>query len=462
MAMLAARLVLVAGMAVPLLGQTLSQEQIAAHAQAAQDAERQNDFATAVREYQQVVKALPGNAEMLSNLGVALYFDHQLPQAIAVFRKAMTLHPALLAPHLFSGLAWQRLSNPDAAIPQLEKAVQLSPSDVIAHTWLGYAYLDQSRYQDAVKQFQDACNLDPKNIDAWYALGEAYLQIGKSATSKLLAIAPDSGRVWQLAGEQFELQENKPRALNAYQEALKRRPDIAELRTQITELGGTVTDVPAAAPIAGAATSKDELYQQAHDAEEQSRTAFERVVAIDPDSYRAHQVMADSFAAAQKREDAIKEYKTVLQLKPDLPGIHLDLGRLLAENGKLPEALQEFEQEIQLQPRSAAAHVEAGKILMVMGKDPEAEKMLAAALAMDRPPADAYLQMGKLDLGHNNYSATIAMLTRYVSMAKDNPDAYYLLSRAYRATGDKERMNEALELFKKTSKEARAHSLPTE
>lgn len=459
--MLVAKLFLVAGMVAPLLGQTASEDQIAAHAQAAQDAERKNDFATAVREFQEVTKAMPESAEMQSNLGVALYFNHQLPEAIAVFRKAMTLNPSLLAPHLFSGLAWQRLSNPDAAAPQLEKAVSINPSDVIAHTWLGYAYLSQSRYEDAVKQFQTVCKLDPNNIDAWYALGQAYLQIGKQATRRLLAVGPDNGRVWQLAGEQFALQGNKPRALNAYEEALKRRPDIAELRPLIAGLGGTAVGGPSAFPATAASRQQDRLYRQAHDAEQQSRAAFERVVAIAPDSYRAHQVMADSFAAAQKREDAIREYRTVLQLKPDLPGIHLDLGKLLAENGKLPEALDEFEQEIQLQPRSAAAHVEAGKILMVLGKDSDAEKMLAAALAMDRPPADAYLQMGKLDLGRNNYAAAIAMLTRYVSTTKDNPDAYYLLSRAYRATGDKERMNEMLDLFRKTSKEVRAHSLPT-
>lgn len=459
MAVLVAKLILVAGMAAPLLAQTASEDQIAAHAQAAQQAERKNDFATAVREFQLVVKAMPKSAEMQSNLGVALYFDHQLPEAIAVFHKAMALNPALLPPHLFSGLAWQRLSNPDAAAPQLEKAVSINPSDVIAHTWLGYAYLDQSRYEDAVKQFQSACTLDPGNIDAWYALGEAYLQIGKTATRALLAAGPDSGRVWQLAGEQFALQGNKARALYAYEEALKRRPDIAELRPLITSVGGKAPDGPVA-DANEATRQEDHLYHQAHDAEQQSRAAFERVVAIAPDSYRAHQVMADSFVAAQKREDAVREYRKVLQLKPDLPGIHLALGKLLARNGTLPEALDEFEQEIQLQPRSAAAHVEAGKILMVMGKDNEAEKMLTAALSMDRPQ-EAWFQIGKLDLLRSNYTAAIAMLTRYISTTKDNADAYYLLSRAYRAAGDKEHMNQMLALFKKTSKEAQLHSLPT-
>jgi tetratricopeptide (TPR) repeat protein len=111
------------------------------------------------------------NAETRSNLGVALYFNHQLMHALAVFKKAMALDPSLLAPHLFSGLAFYRLSNPDAAVPELEKAVTLTPSNAIARTWLGYAYVSQSRYEQAVNEFQVASQLDPGNVDIWYALG---------------------------------------------------------------------------------------------------------------------------------------------------------------------------------------------------------------------------------------------------------------------------------------------------
>ena len=111
---------------------------------------RQNNVATsptAVREYEYLTRQLPRSAEMQSNLGVALYFDHQWERAIAVFRKAIALNPNLLAPHLFTGLAWYQLAKPDAAVSELETAVRLHASDVIAHTWLGYAYVAQSRYE---------------------------------------------------------------------------------------------------------------------------------------------------------------------------------------------------------------------------------------------------------------------------------------------------------------------------
>jgi tetratricopeptide (TPR) repeat protein len=455
MAMLA-RLFLAASMAIPLLGQTNS-EQIAQRAKAAQEAERRNDFATAIKQYEALVSLLPESAEVRSNLGVALYFDHQLTRAIALFQKAIALNPNLLSPHLFSGLALYRLSNPDAAVPELEKTVQLSPSDALAHTWLGYAYAAQFRYEAAVTELETASQLDPDNVDIWYALGQSHLQIGREATVQLLETAPDGGRTWQLAGEQMLLQRDRKRALDDFEGALERRPDLEELRKVVISMGGVP---PASVKAQDEATnrSEDDLYEKAHEAEEQSRRAFERVAQIAPESYRAHQTLGDSFVVQQRQEDAIEEFRAVLKQKPDLPGIHESIGRVLVQIGKLPEALKEFESEIQLQPRSASAHMNAGRVLLMMGRNTEAESMLAKALQMDRPPTVTYFYLGMLDVERRNYLKAIKLLNQYVATAKNDSNAYYLLLHAYRAVGDKTKMAEAYDLYKKTSQDAKARS----
>ncbi len=450
-----AKLILLASIAMPLGAQAVP-EQAAAHAQAAQDAERRNDFPAAVREYEYVTAHLPQSAEMQSNLGVALYFNNELTRAIAVFQKATALNRELVAPHLFSGLAWYRLSNPHAAVPELEQAVHIDPVDVLAHTWLGYAYSAQLRYSLALKEFQAACRLDPGNVDVWYALGQTYLKIGKAATLDLLAIAPDGGRTWQLAGEQSELQGNRRQALQNFKGALARRPDIPELRVKIAELGGPVT-AAAAAP-RSENPREDDLYRQAHEAEQKSRAAFERVVQIAPDSYRAHQIMAEALSAQQRQDEAIEEYRTVLKLKPDLPDIHQAIGNIRLESGKLSEALNEFDSELQIQPESTMALTNVAKVLILLGGDDRAEQMLTKALRMHRPPPDAYRLLGKLDLRRNQYRSAVNVLTHYISMRGNDSSAYYLLSQAYRGLGDIEAMHRALALYEKTSQNAKARS----
>ncbi len=455
MAMLV-KLLVFASMAMPLYAQTIT-DQVATHFQAAKDAEKRNDFPAAVHQYEYLASVLPRNAEMQSNLGVALYFDHEMKRAIAVFQRAIALNPNLLAPHLFSGLAWYQLSNPDSAVPELEKAVHIHASDVVAHTWLGYAYVAQFRYEAAVKEFQAACDLESDNVDAWYALGQSYLQIGKDATLELLAIAPDGGRVWQLAGEQFQLRGEREKALDVFKRASERRPDIPELRAHVVEMGGTVA--AASGMQHGGNDQEDDFYHQAHDAEEKSRAAFERVVQIAPESYRSHQIMADALVAERRPDEAIHEYRAVLNLKPDLPGIHEAIGNILVRSEKLAEALKEFEAELEIQPRSATAHMNAGRVLLLMGDDARAGTMLSSALQLDRPPLETYVLLGQLDLRRNDFRSAISVLKRYTSAIKGNSNAYYLLARAYRGAGDKEQMNSALDSYKKVSQDAKERNL---
>jgi tetratricopeptide (TPR) repeat protein len=447
---------LAAGMALPLAAQTTTTGDMAAHAQAAHDAEQRGDFSQAASEYEYLARQLPRNPEIESNLGVALYFGHQWERAVAVFRKAIALNPDLLAPHLFSGLAWYQLAQPDKAVPELETAVRMRSSDLIARTWLGYAYVAQSRYAAAAAQFEQVCRLAPDNIDAWYALGQAYLQIGKQSTVELLRAAPNGGRAWQLAGEQFQLQGDSKKALADFEQANARRPDIPELRAALIELGGTAAPVPAAPGVEAA--KEDALYTQAHTAEQKSHDAFARVLSIAPDSYRAHQIMADAFVLQQQDDRAIAEYRILLQQKPDLPGVHEAIGSALMRSGKSAEAAQQFQAELALQPRSAAVNTLLGQALLAMGNDDQAEQALHHTLTMDRPPPDAYLLLGKLELHRNHYRAAADDLTRYLSMRKNDATAYYLLSRAWHGLGEKQQMNQALSQYEKLSQDVKARS----
>jgi len=451
--------IVLASMALPLYGQA-APPQAVAHAQAAVRAEQRGDFATAVREYESVITLLPRNAEMQSNLGVALYFNHELTQALKVFRTAINLNAGLVAPHLFSGLARYRLSDPDAAVPELEKAISLNPSDAIAHTWLGYAYSAQLRYEPALKELGIAQELDPNNVDVWFALGQNYLELGRQATQQLLTVAPDGARAWQLSGEQLQLKGDSKGAVENYKAALTRRPQLSDVRSKVTELDGVISETASTADSQTSTSyqSEDNLYWQAHHAEEQARAAFEHVARVAPDSYRAHQIMADSLSAQEQYAKALEEYRTVLKLKSDLPGIHEAIGNILLRAGKSEDALVEFQAELAIQPRSAGAYTNVGQATLILGNDKGAGEVFARALQMDRPPPELYRLMGKVDLHLGNYPAAVNDLNRYLSLKPRDSSAYFLLSKAYRALGDQAQMQQALARFQETSRDAKARS----
>jgi len=57
-----------------------------------------------------------------------------------------------------------------------------------------------------------------------------------------------------------------------------------------------------------------------------------------------------------------------------------------------------------------------------------------------------------------DYHAAVSELTQYLAIRKGDSTGYYLLSRAYRALGDKNRMEQAVTMFEKTSRDVKDRS----
>jgi predicted Zn-dependent protease len=445
---LLARALALAGLATPLLAQ-LSPDQLAEHQRSAQHAEAGGDFEMAVREYELLAHELPKSGAVQSNLGVALYFHHDLGKAAGVFRRAIALDQSLYTPHLFLGLAMVRLSQPDEAVAELTKAIAINGTDPLAHTWLGYAYTAQSRYEIATEQLEIAGQEEPTNPDIGYALGKCYLALGKAGIARLFEVAPDGGRTWQLAGEQFEAQGNSGKALRAYLGAVQRRPDVEELKAKILALGGSLPE--SGGKVGGPNAQEDAAYEQVRQYEQKARDAFERVSQIDPDSYRAHQIQGDSDIAADRTDDAIREYRIVLQKNPDVPEIHGALCDALSRMGQIQEALKECRAEIAVAPYSAEAYVDAARVYLQTGDDAQAALVLDKAVKLDRPPITLYRLQGRLYLSQGKYQAAAAALSKYLAVETRDSKAYYLLARACKYSGDTQGMNQAMAAYKRTS-----------
>jgi len=433
-----------------------SSDEIAEHQQAAQEAETRDDFAAAIKEYRLLTTWLPDNGQVWSNLGVALYFHNDFDKAADVMRHAIALNRNLYSPHLFLGLSKARLSQPDAAIVELKKAIAMNNTDALPHTWLGYEYAAQSSHEKAVEQLQIASKSDSRNLDLWYVLGQCYLDLDKEAIRQLWRVAPDGGRTWQLAAEQFEIQGNKNAALHAYLEALQRRPDIASLKDKIVVLGGTVPQGPA--NDASLKTAEDAAYEHVREYEREAKSAFEHISQIDPDSGRAHQVQGDSDVASDRFDEAINEYKAALAHNDRLTGLHGSLCYALSRVAQLQEAMRQCDAELEIAPYSADAYVGAGRAHLLANDDTKAEELLIKAITLDRPPVVAFKFLGQIYLKQQKYPEAVKVLRKYLAEEKTDSAAYFLLSRACKNSGDMQGMNEAIAAFKRTSLAARSTS----
>ncbi|MGE0131661.1 MAG: tetratricopeptide repeat protein [Blastocatellales bacterium] len=436
--------VLLASFAMGVIAQD-DQSRIARHAEAAQQAQRAGDFATAIREFTILARLLPEVAEVHSNLGVAYYFHKQRREALAAFEKALKLNPDLVAALIFSGIANYELSKPAQAAKLLERAIALSPADPLAHTWLAHSYAAQARLRDAADHFLIASERSPNDVDIWYGLGHVYLELGRQEIKRLNETAPDGARILQLAGDMWLLRGERGHALALYQEALKRRPGLTEVQQAVGQLldqqkkseVSPLSPAPADSRLPSSSPSpEDEHYLAATEFRERAQRAFERISALGANSYRAHQVLAESLQAQERVDDALVEYRAALKLKPDLAGVHLAIGNLLMSQGLAAEALEEYRAELSLRPDDAEVHYRTARALIVLGKGEEAEAALSRALASGGGPAAIHKELGRIYLGRGQTAKAVQSLSTYLAAAANDASAHFLLMQAYRRLGD--------------------------
>lgn len=429
------------------------QSRIARHAQAAQQAQREGDFATAIREFTILTRLLPDVSEVHSNLGVAYYFHKQRREALAAFEKALRLKPDLVAALIFSGIANYELSKPAQATKLLERAARLNPADPLAHTWLAHSYAALARFREAADHFLIASERSPNDVDIWYGLGHVYLELGRQEVKRLNGTAPNGARILQLAGDLWLLRGEHGHALALYQEALKRRPGLTEIQqivgqllnrqkkseeTQnLASLRGTPLPAPAdsSAPPSSPST-EDAHYLAATEFRERAQRAFERISALGANSHRAHQVLAESLEAQERVDEALVEYRAALKLKPELAGIHLAIGNLLMSQGLATEALEEYRAELLPRPDDPEVHYRTARALIVLGKGEEAEASLKRALAAGGAPPAAHRELGRIYLGRGQPAKAVQSLSTYLAAAANDASAHFLLMQAYRRLGD--------------------------
>jgi protein O-mannosyl-transferase len=107
------------------------------------------------------------------NLGIALFKEGQISEAISQYRDAIRLEPANSQPHYDLGSALAATGQTDEAILEFQKSIQLNPNYAPAHANLGTALASQGQTADAIGEFREAVRLEPDNAQFYYALGTA-------------------------------------------------------------------------------------------------------------------------------------------------------------------------------------------------------------------------------------------------------------------------------------------------
>jgi tetratricopeptide (TPR) repeat protein/DNA-binding winged helix-turn-helix (wHTH) protein len=137
------------------------------------------DYAAAIKSFQDIVARYPLDVESYRQLGRLLRGENRLDEAIQIFKQGLAVDPE--ARELFNGLgaAYSDLGHHDEAIAMFQRYVSLAPEEPNAYDSLGLGYQWAGRYDEAIQQYRRALAQKPNFEPSIIHLANTLYQIGR-------------------------------------------------------------------------------------------------------------------------------------------------------------------------------------------------------------------------------------------------------------------------------------------
>jgi tetratricopeptide (TPR) repeat protein len=324
--------------------------------------EQEGKFSEAETAWRSIAKVHPSNAEAYAHLGFLEARQEHYKEAIAHYRKALTLDAAMPGLRLNLGLALFKSGELKEAIqtftPLLKSEPPSSPEAQRLTALIGIAQYGVGQYAAAVPYLKTAAANDPQNLQfrlllAHSCLSSRQFQCVLDAYREILTLNAESAEADMLAGEALDEMRNHAAAIEQFRAAVKadpREPNVHfglgyllwtqnQFEEAAQEFQAELVNVPDhAQALAFLADSYIQLNRS-----DEAMPLIQKAIEIDPNFARAHLDLGILYADAGRQEDAIREFKLAAKLTPEDPSPHWRLARLYQSMGRREEAAVEFQ-----------------------------------------------------------------------------------------------------------------------
>jgi tetratricopeptide (TPR) repeat protein len=162
---------------------------------------------------------------------------------------------------------------------------------------------------------------------------------------------------------------------------------------------------------------------------------YQRLLALDPGSARAHQLLAESLEAQGRRPEAEVEWKAALEANPKSVEALVALGDLARAQLRFAEALEHYAKAASLAPANYDVVYGTGVCHLFRGERSKALEAFREALRLDPDSASARLALGTVLLQGGQAEAAAVELEAAIALRPRMRQAHYQLGRAYQALG---------------------------
>jgi tetratricopeptide (TPR) repeat protein len=369
------------------------------YAERAGAAMQRSDFVEAEKEYRAILAMAPQQAEIRSNLGLALHMQDRFEQAEKEFRAALRANPKLFVPNYFLGIQLFKTNRYQEAKTYLETALGLNPAMKEIGYRLGATYVGLKEYDQAIRQYREILKLHPSEVDALYSIGKVYNELMQQTAEELLNSS--SGVYYGLmlieasqVGEEWRslVDTEIPKIIQAHPSTPVLRSELGRLQLQDGKLDA-------------------------------AKQFFEQELMVDPQSYQARYGLAQIGLALGQYGDFSRELEQAVRIRPEffcpLPplGLEIPAHRLATGIERCDSSLAQHFLAAQL-----------GKENSICGELARYKQKLVAS---DRDPG----RSPEVLFHEKRYEAVISRLENLPKTSSASPSQQLLLAQAYFETG---------------------------
>ena len=252
------------------------------------------------------------------------------------------------------GMRLFRAARYEEAEPLLAETLKALPRDREARMALARCKFEMKQFDRIMDLLWPLYQAPSPDWEAAYWLGKTCQQLASAALVQIARIDPGSFRVHELLGESYRLQGSAKRAIEEYQEAIRRNPDAPGLHFNLGSLYWKEFNYDNAIP------------------------ELEKELEVSPYNALAKALLGKIFASLHNPAKAIPYLRASLEIDPNLADAHSDLGMALEQGGQLEEAIDEL-QVAAGEDTSGSIHYRLFRLYQRLGQTENAKKALAAS-----------------------------------------------------------------------------------
>ena len=339
--------------------------------------EQQGKTTEAEAAWSALAKAYPTNPEPFAHLGLLEARQEHYTEAIASYRKAMALDPAMPRLRFNLGLAYFKAGEYKDALQQFNPLLKTEPPDSDEAQRLtiliGMSHYGLAEFTAANPYLKQATDRDAQNLPLLLTLAHSCLlsnqyQCVLDAFHRIISLNPQSAEAHMLAGEALDEMKEPVDATRELRAAVEADPKEPSVHFGLGYL----------------------LWTQGQT--EEAAREFQAELNNDSQHTLSMLYLADSQIQMNRLEDARPLLEKVVRIDPANPMGHLDLGVVYTEAGRNLDALRELKKAAALDPKDVKAHWRLARLYRSMGKTAEANAELTKTKNMNQAADEGLLK----------------------------------------------------------------------